>query len=75
MRPSKRRKLANNSDLAKAEKIKAQVLAKVERRFLTVKRIFAYSKVRYRGLAKNAERLHLLAGFTNLLKSKDYLLA
>lgn len=40
-----------------------------------IKRIFGYSKVRYRGLAKNAERLHVLAGFTNLLKSKDYLLA
>ena len=75
MRPGKRRKLAKNSDLAKAEKIKAQVRAKVEHPFLTIKRIFGYSKVRYRGLAKNAERLHLLAGFTNLLKSKDHLLA
>ncbi|WP_371876981.1 IS5 family transposase [Microbulbifer sp. 2205BS26-8] len=75
MRPGRRRKLAKNSDEAKTEKIKAQVRAKVEHPFLTIKRIFGYSKVRYRGLAKNTERLYLLAGFTNLLKSKGSLLA
>ena len=75
MRPGRRRKLAKNSDEAKTEKIKAQVRAKVEHPFLTIKRIFGYSKVRYRGLAKNTERLYLMAGFTNLLKSKGSLLA
>ena len=43
-----------------SEKHKASVRAKVEHPFLKVKRIFGYCKVRYRGLAKNTERLELL---------------
>jgi hypothetical protein len=31
--------------------------------------------VRYRGLAKNTNRLHLVAAFTNLLIGEKYLLA
>ena len=49
------------------EKCKASVRAKVEHPFLYVKRHFGYAKVRYRGLAKNTQRLALLLGFTNLL--------
>ena len=41
--------------------------AKVEHPFLYVKRRFGYRKVRYRGLAKNIERIALLLGFANLL--------
>ena len=41
------------------------VRAKVEHPFLYVKRHFGYAKVRYRGLAKNTQRLALLLGFTN----------
>jgi len=33
------------------------------------------SAVRYRGLSKNTNRLHLLAAFTNLLIGEKYLLA
>jgi len=40
-----------------------------------VKQVFGYNKVRYRGLAKNTSRLHLLAAFSNLLIGKKYLLA
>src|SRR5690606_15094907 len=36
---------------------KSQVRAKVEHPFLVLKRVFGFSKVRYRGLAKNANRL------------------
>ena len=62
MRPGKRRKLEPGSDEAVAEKEKASVRAKVEHPFLKVKRIFDYGQVRYRGLAKNTQRLALLLG-------------
>jgi IS5 family transposase len=34
--------------------------------------MFGYHKVRYRGLAKNTERISLLLGFTNLLIAERY---
>ena len=74
MRPGKRRLPAKSSDAAKSEFIKAQIRAKVEHPFRYIKRVFGYDKVRYRGLAKNTNRLHLLAGFTNLMVAKKYLL-
>ncbi len=46
---------------------KASVRAKVEHPFLYVKRHFGYAKVRYRGLAKNTQRIAVLLRFTNLL--------
>jgi len=51
----------------KAEKLKASARAKVEHPFRYIKQVFGYSKVRYRDLAKNSNRLHLLAAFSNLL--------
>lgn len=71
-RPGKRKKLTGPA--AEIEKIKAQVRAKVEHPFRRIKQQFGYSKVRYRGLAKNSNRLHILAAFTNLLTCKDCLL-
>ena len=56
-----------------AEKAKASVRAKVEHPFLDVKRIFGYDKVRYRGLAKNADRLALLLGLSNLRRAQGLL--
>ena len=50
-----------------AEKRKASVRAKVEHPFLYVKRHFGYAKVRYRGVAKNRQRIALLLGFSGLL--------
>ena len=49
--------------------------AKVEHPFLYVKRHFGYAKVRYRGLAKNTQRLALLLGLTNLITAERYLAA
>ena len=72
-RPGERSKLDANK--AKAEKIKASIRAKVEHPFRYIKRVFGYDKVRYRGLAKNRNRLHLLAAFSNLLIGEKYLLA
>jgi IS5 family transposase len=73
MKPSKRKTLPGQDAVRSVEKIKAQVRAKVEHPFRYIKRVFGYAKVRYRGLAKNTERLCLLAGFTNLLIGKKYL--
>ena len=67
MRPGKRRLLDKDGPEEAAERDKASVRAKVEHPFLYVKRIFGYDKVRYRGLAKNTQRIAMLLGFTNLL--------
>ncbi|WP_444915864.1 IS5 family transposase [Microbulbifer sp. TRSA007] len=75
MKPSKLKTLPGRDALRKAEKIKAQIRAKVEHPFRYIKRVFGYDKVRYRGLLKNTERLCLLAGFTNLLIGRKYLAA
>ncbi len=61
-----------HSAAARAVRCKAQVRAKVEHPFLYVKRRFGYAKVRYRGLAKNRERLSLLFGLANLLIAERY---
>ena len=63
-KPGRRRQLEPGSYEALLEKRKASVRAKVEHAFLYVKRHFGYAKVRYRGLAKNTQRLMLLLGLT-----------
>ena len=70
MRPGRRRKPDAESAEALAEKRKASMRAKVEHPFLRVKRAFGYGKVRYRGLAKNTQRLALLLGLGNLLTAE-----
>ena len=49
------------------EYAKASVRAIVEHPFQTIKNVFGYGKVRYRGLAKNESRLYTLFASTNLL--------
>lgn len=73
-RPGKVAALPASSALVKTEKIKASVRAKVEYPFYFIKRVLKYCKVRYRGLAKNINRLYVLAGLTNLLRMKSCLL-
>ena len=73
MRPGRRRQLEQGSCEALAEKHKASIRAKVEHPFLYVKRHFGYAKVRYRGLAKNTQRLMLLFGLTNLIAAERYM--
>jgi transposase, IS5 family len=75
LRPGHRRLLEAGNELAEAERIKASVRAKVEHAFFYIKRMFGYSKVRYRGLEKNTNRLYVLSGLSNLLRSQKYLLA
>jgi IS5 family transposase len=45
---------------------KSKVRAKVEHAFGVMKRVFGFTKVRYRGLAKNAHALFVLSALTNL---------
>lgn len=73
MRPGKRALLPAGSAVAQAERLKASIRAKVEHPFRYIKVVFGYNKVRYRGLAKNNNRLHMLAGFANLLMARKYL--
>jgi IS5 family transposase len=47
---------------------KSSVRSKVEHPFLTLKRIWGYAKVRYRGLAKNANRAFAMLAMINLSK-------
>jgi hypothetical protein len=73
MPPGTRRELADDSPRSRIERIKASVRAKVEHPFRYVKRVFGYEKGRYRGLAKNENRLALLLGFANLMRAERYL--
>ena len=75
MRPSRRRQLERGSEAAVEERRKASIRAKVEHPFLWMKRRFGYAKVRYRGLAKNTQRLALLLGLTNLITAERHLVA
>ena len=73
MRPGRRRTLQPDSALAERERQRASLRAKVEHPFRYIKRRFGYDKMRYRGLAKNHNRLALLLGFTNLLIAEPQL--
>lgn len=75
LRAAKRAALALDDPRAIAERAKARVRAKVEHPFRYVKQVFGYAKVRYRGLAKNTNRLYLLLGLANLLIGRRYLVA
>ncbi len=70
MKSGQRRKLKPGSPAYLGERVKASIRAKVEHPFLDVKGLFGYAKVRYRGLAKNRERLALLLGVSNLRRAK-----
>ncbi|GAB3377680.1 hypothetical protein GCM10027514_15300 [Azotobacter armeniacus] len=56
------------------EKAKAQVRAKVEHPFRVIKRQFGYTKVRFRGLAKNTAQLVMLFALSNLWMARKHLL-
>jgi len=53
---------------------KSRVRARVEHPFLVLKRVFGFSKVRYRGLDKNANRLFVACGLVNLYMARRVLL-
>jgi IS5 family transposase len=53
---------------------KSRVRAKVEHQFAIIKRQFGFSRVRYRGLEKNAHRLFVACALSNLVMAKKWLL-
>ena len=70
MRAGKRRKLNTfieaNFIAETIEQCKARIRAKVEHPFRVIKRQFGFTKVRYRGLAKNTAQLVTLFALSNL---------
>ena len=70
MRPGKRRALdrdrRSHALIDEIERIKASIRAKVEHPFRVIKRQFGFTKVRYRGLAKNTAQLTNLFALSNL---------
>ena len=61
-----------NRPLSEADKQtnrrKSSVRSKVEHPFLTLKRLWGFAKVRYRGLAKNANRAFAMLAMLNVSK-------
>ena len=66
------RRAYKNRPLTEADKAtnrrKSSVRSKVEHPFLTLKRIWGFAKVRYRGLAKNANRAFAMLAMLNISK-------
>ncbi len=79
MRPGKRRQLdpSNPRDaiVNEIERLKASVRAKVEHPFRVIKRQFGFTKVRYRGLAKNTAQITTLFALSNLWMARRKLMA
>lgn len=53
---------------------KSKVRAVVEHSFLTIKQLFKFTKVRYKGLRKNAHRFFVACGLANLHRARRFLL-
>lgn len=76
MMNSKRRKLKDSPqgrEREKQEKRKASIRAKVEHPFRIIKRQFGFTKVRYKGLAKNDNHLHTMFALANLYMHREKL--
>ena len=76
-KPSKIKAMKNQRERKYAQRwehYKASVRAKVEHPFRVVKRQFGYTKVRYRGLAKNAAQVLTLFALSNLWMARRRLL-
>ena len=58
----------------RVEKMKASIRAKVEHPFRVIKRQFGFTKVRYRGLAKNTAQLVTLFALSNLWMARRKLM-
>jgi IS5 family transposase len=78
MRPGKRRALDKSREshalTDHLEKLKASIRAKVEHPFRVVKRQFGFTKVRYKGLAKNTAQLVTLFALSNLWMARRTLM-
>ena len=68
----RRRGVVNEVEKAR-NRTKSKVRAKVEHCFGVIKRVFGFTKVRYRGLDKNAHRLFVTCALANLFLVRDRL--
>ena len=53
---------------------KSKVRAAVGHPFLTIKQLFKFTKVSYKGLAKNAHRFFVACGLANLHRARHFLM-
>jgi IS5 family transposase len=68
------RKGAENEEVQRSKnRNKSKVRARVEHVFAVVKRLWGFSKVRYRGLAKNATRSFVALGLANIYLARAHL--
>ena len=77
MKPGKRRQLGKTRLgrlQEKIEHLKAQVRARGEHAFRVVKQLWGFTKVRYRGLAKNLARAQTMFALANLYRVRHQLL-
>jgi len=78
-KPSKIKQISEDRPLGRLlrqrETLKARIRAKVEHPFHVVKNLFHYTKVRYKGLAKNTAQLYTLFGLANLVIAKRRIFA
>jgi len=78
MRPGKRSKLNPFIEpdfvAERVERMKASIRAKVEHPFRVLKRQFGFTKVRYRGLAKNTAQIVTLFALSNLWMARRQLM-
>jgi len=57
-----------------ANRVKSRVRAKVEHVFGVIKRVFGYTKTRYRGLEKNAHAMFVTSALANIFMARRQLL-
>ncbi len=78
MRPGKRKALDKSTKLGvltdQIERLKASIRAKVEHPFRELKRLFGFTKVRYRGLQKNTAQITTLFALSNLWMARRELM-
>jgi len=78
MRPGKRSALGKSNMgrmLESYERTKASLRSRVEHPFRVIKCQFGFTKVRYRGLAKNTAQLKMLFALANVWKVRHHLMA
>lgn len=64
-----------DAQVREANRIKSKIRARVEHVFGTIKRVFGFRKVRFRGLEKNRQHARMQAALANLFTMRRRLLA
>ena len=65
----KKHSVRSQGQLRRREREKSSIRAKVEHIFAVVKRLFRFRKTRYRGLAKQTQKLNMLFALANLYQA------